>query len=177
MTRVIHGGSPPGAPVYSQQHLKENHTVSQLKIENHNSVTLLNRLRIATRATTSRERKGIFNGLRDALKGLGLVDSKGPVQGIYEGIDSAGNHWFMVDTGGVPSHPLDQGLRDDYFAIQRSLNDLHQVIGKVTGEVPPLESKAIIEIAIKKLINGATPIAATQSNSNVERVKSEKANE
>lgn len=86
--------------------------MSQLRIENHNSVTLLNRLRIATHATTSRERRGIFNGLRDALKGLGLIEAKGRVEGIYEGVDAAGNHWFMVDTGEEEALPSPERCRD-----------------------------------------------------------------
>lgn len=71
--------------------------MTQLKVENHNSVTLLNRLRIATRSTTTRERKGVFRGLSEALKGLGMIEAKGKVEGIYEGIDAGGNHWFMVE--------------------------------------------------------------------------------
>lgn len=71
--------------------------MTQLKLENHNAVALLNRLRVATRSTQARERRSIFNGLCDALKGLGMVDSKQRVEGIWEGIDHLGNHWFMAE--------------------------------------------------------------------------------
>lgn len=109
--------------------------VTQLRIENHNSVTLLNRLRIATRSTTARERRGIFNGLRDALKGLGLVEAKGTVEGIYEGIDSAGNHWFMVDMGDRLPEAGDNPVLETpkLFAGNQRSDDLQRALGELSN--------------------------------------------
>jgi hypothetical protein len=67
-----------------------------IKVEGFQAVSILRRLREGTTATTARQRKIVFNGITDALKGLGLVESKTKVLGLYEGIDPNGNHWFMV---------------------------------------------------------------------------------
>lgn len=72
--------------------------MKSFRIEDHNAVALLTRLRSGLMETSSRKRKAIFNGLRDAMKGLGLVEAKEPIKGIYEGIDSGGGHWFLCET-------------------------------------------------------------------------------
>jgi len=70
--------------------------MNQLKIENHNAVTLLNRLRQATCNALKSNRKQFFNDLRNALKSLGMIEAKSKVEAIYEGVDANGDHWFMV---------------------------------------------------------------------------------
>lgn len=125
--------------------------MTQLKIENHNSVALLNRLRIATRATSSRERKAIFNGLLAALKGLDMVESKGKVEGIYEGIDANGNHWFMVDQG----QPERQKLEIPSFGIKdwATFDSLAHAIHVALGEtgLPAVEIEERIKVIRKTL--------------------------
>lgn len=132
--------------------------MTQFKLENHNAVTLLNRLRIATHSTTSAKRRVVYNGLSDALKGLGLIDSKEKIEGIYEGVDKGGNHWFMVDMGDRLAEP---GVRpDNLFSkeVHSLVVQLHQAIGTVTGAVPPLEIEAVIRAAIDVLLNAKDSI-------------------
>lgn len=71
--------------------------MNTFKIEDHNAVALLQRLRDGLTNSNARQRKVVFNGLRDALKGLGLVKAKEPILGLWEGIDQAGQHWFMCE--------------------------------------------------------------------------------
>lgn len=77
--------------------------MKSFRIEDHSAVALLQRLRDGLMMTSGRQRRVVFNGLRDAMKGLGLVKAKEPIKGIYEGIDSAGGHWFMCEMGGDES--------------------------------------------------------------------------
>lgn len=132
--------------------------MSQLKIENHNSVALLNRLRIATRSTTSRERRAIFNGLKDALKGLGMIEAKGPIEGIYEGIDANGNHWFMVQQASEQSEAVSPRQIDEarnFKELLESISELSQAMGNPTlgwNREQSSLSAAVVKEATRRLV-------------------------
>lgn len=81
--------------------------MTQLKIENHNAVALLSRLRDATHNGSKRHRRTAFNGLKDALKGLGMVKAKDSIEALYEGVDSNGDHWFMAQLRAPPGEALE----------------------------------------------------------------------
>lgn len=134
--------------------------MTQFKLENHNAVTLLNRLRIATHETTSAKRRVIYNGLSDALKGLGLIEAKGKIEGIYEGVDRGGNHWFMVDMGDRPAEPVAHPVKD----LTPTFKALHQAIGIATGAVPPMEEYAVLTAARDVILNAKDSILPSRLN-------------
>lgn len=138
--------------------------MTQFKLENHNAVALLNRLRIATRSTQARERRSIYNGLLDALKGLAMIESKQKVEGIWEGIDHLGNHWFMVEQS-EPAAGVPPGVRvvpsralpgDD----QETRDELHNLIDSEVGHEPPqvITAQVLRNWAASPAASGYVPV-------------------
>lgn len=107
--------------------------MNSFKIEDHNSVALLKRLRDGLMMPNSRQRKVVFNGVRDALRGLGLISAKDPIIGLYEGIDAQGGHWFMAElkegmTVEQPVHSVSRST-DDFSKLATQLAKVaHQLV-------------------------------------------------
>lgn len=77
--------------------------MKNLFIEFPQAVQFLGVLRTGLQATEKRARKRTFTGVVEALKGLGLVERKGEVKGLWEGLDRNGDHWFMVEGDEAPA--------------------------------------------------------------------------
>lgn len=131
--------------------------MTQLKIENHNAVALLSRLREATHSTTQRQRRMTFSGLNAALKGLGLLSSAEKVEGIYEGVDHGGNHWFMVDLGEPPVQAKVQALE---AALSRAAEQLTRYDEQAGHEVtrPSITPSLLYSYANHPAASGFVPI-------------------